>query len=95
MGFITDEERQEPLRVGDIPSTFAFMRRKRHLSGSGVFFYHQILPLNSDKRSTLYKGKSTIPVIDEIEEEPVEFRFVNCAAGRDRVIPVSQTVRKD
>ena len=39
MGFITDEERQEPLRVGDIPSTFAFMRRKRHLSGSGVFFY--------------------------------------------------------
>jgi hypothetical protein len=38
MGFVTDEERQEPLRVGDIPSTFAFMRRKRHLSGSGVFF---------------------------------------------------------
>ena len=70
----------------------------------GVFFFslelfcrrqHQILPLNSDKRSTLYKGKSTIPVIDEIEEEPVEFRFVNCAAGRDRVIPVSHTVRKD
>ena len=70
----------------------------------GVFFFslelfcrrqQQILPLNSDKRSTLYKGKSTIPVIDEIEEEPVEFRFVNCAAGRDRVIPVSHTVRKD
>ena len=56
---------------------------------------HQILPLNSDKRSTLYKGKSVISVIDEIEEEPIEFHFVNSTAGWDRVIPISYTVRKD
>ena len=92
-----DEERQEPLRVGEAiylsPSHLCVERR--HLSGSGVFFYHQILPLNPDKCSILQKGKSTIPVIDEIEEETAQFCFVNSAVRWKGIMPVCYAVSKD
>ena len=97
MGFITDEERQEPLRVGEAIylSPSHLCEERRHLSGSGVFFYHQILPLNPDKCSILQKGKSTIPVIDEIEEETAQFCFVNSEVRWKGIMPVCYAVSKD